>query len=55
MKDAWGSFVLVTTLLSYPYCHAILVGWTSKNANNVGTRTVSAAVYNSKSAVNHFV
>ncbi|KAF2279653.1 MFS general substrate transporter [Westerdykella ornata] len=46
MRDAWGSFTLVTTLLSYPYCHAILVGWTSKNANNVGTRTVSAAMYN---------
>jgi hypothetical protein len=48
MRDAWGTFALVTTLLSFPYCHAILVGWTSKNANNVGARTVSAAVYNSK-------
>ncbi|KAL4937219.1 hypothetical protein BDV06DRAFT_232721 [Aspergillus oleicola] len=46
MSDAWGTYAIMTTLLSYPYCHAILVGWTSKNSNNVGTRTVSAAVYN---------
>lgn len=47
MIDAWGTYAIMTVLLSYPYCHAILVGWTSKNSNNVGTRTVSAAVYNS--------
>ncbi|KAL4780016.1 major facilitator superfamily domain-containing protein [Aspergillus varians] len=46
MIDAWGTYAIMTILLSYPYCHAILVGWTSKNSNNVGTRTVSAAVYN---------
>ncbi|RAK73474.1 allantoate permease [Aspergillus fijiensis CBS 313.89] len=46
MNNAWGTFGLVTTLLCYPYCHAILVGWTSKNSNNVGTRTISAALYN---------
>ncbi|KAL4950728.1 major facilitator superfamily domain-containing protein [Aspergillus filifer] len=46
MVDAWGTYATMTILLSYPYCHAILVGWTSKNSNNVGTRTVSAAVYN---------
>ncbi|KAG4031430.1 hypothetical protein MFRU_009g02030 [Monilinia fructicola] len=43
---AWDTYALVTVLLSYPYCHAILVGWTSKNANNVGTRSVSSAMYN---------
>jgi hypothetical protein len=47
MIDAWGTYSIMTVLLSYPYAHAILVGWTSKNSNNVGTRTVSAAVYNS--------
>jgi hypothetical protein len=46
LKNAWGTYALVTVLLSYPYCHAILVGWTSKNANNVGARSVSAAFYN---------
>ncbi|KAL4756807.1 major facilitator superfamily domain-containing protein [Aspergillus foveolatus] len=46
MIDPWGTYAVMTILLSYPYCHAILVGWTSKNSNNVGIRTVSAAVYN---------
>lgn len=46
IDEKWGTFALVTVLLSYPYCHAILVAWTSKNSNNVGTRSVSAALYN---------
>ncbi|KAL4793540.1 major facilitator superfamily domain-containing protein [Aspergillus venezuelensis] len=46
MVDAWGTYAVMKILLSYPYCHAILVGWTSKNSKNVGARTVSAAVYN---------
>ncbi|KAE8371481.1 major facilitator superfamily domain-containing protein [Aspergillus bertholletiae] len=46
MENAWGTYAVVTVLLSYPYCHAIVVGWASKNSNNVGTRTVSAALYN---------
>ncbi|KAI8633550.1 MFS general substrate transporter [Xylariaceae sp. FL1651] len=44
--DAWGTYALVTILLSYPYCHAILVAWVSKNSNSVGSRSVSAAIYN---------
>ncbi|RFU79732.1 allantoate permease [Trichoderma arundinaceum] len=46
MVNQWGTYALVTVLTSYPYCHAILVGWASKNSNNVGTRSVSAAIYN---------
>ncbi|RAL12906.1 uncharacterized protein BO97DRAFT_450916 [Aspergillus homomorphus CBS 101889] len=46
MTNAWGTFGVVTTLLRYPYCHAILVGWISKDSNNVGMRTISAALYN---------
>lgn len=46
LKDKWATYAVTTVLLSYPYCHAILVGWTSKNANNVGARSVSAAFYN---------
>ncbi|KAH8913098.1 MFS general substrate transporter [Coniochaeta sp. PMI_546] len=44
--DKWGTYALVTVLISYPYAHAILVGWASKNSNNVGARSVSAALYN---------
>ncbi|EAW12293.1 putative MFS transporter [Aspergillus clavatus NRRL 1] len=46
MTSPWGTYAVVTVMLCYPYCHAILVGWTSKNANNVATRSVSAAIYN---------
>ena len=44
--DAWGTFSLITVLLSYPYCHAIVVAWASRNSGSVRTRSVSAAVYN---------
>ena len=46
MKDAWGTFALITVLLSYPYCHAIVVAWASRNSGSVRTRSVSAAFYN---------
>ncbi|KAK0108166.1 hypothetical protein ONS95_002988 [Cadophora gregata] len=46
MKDVWGTYALTMTLLSYPYYHAINVGWASKNSNNVDSRSVSTALYN---------
>jgi predicted MFS family arabinose efflux permease len=46
IKNQWGTYALITVLLSYPYCHAINVGWVSTNSNNVGSRSVSAALYN---------
>ncbi|KAF9767783.1 hypothetical protein IL306_015008 [Fusarium sp. DS 682] len=42
----WIRYALLTGLLSYPYCHAILVGWNAKNSNSVRTRAISAALYN---------
>lgn len=42
----WVRYALITGLLSYPYCHAILVGWNAKNSNSVRTRAVAAALYN---------
>lgn len=42
----WARYGIMTGLLSYPYCHAILVGWNARNSNAVRTRAVSAALYN---------
>ena len=44
--NPWIRYVLLSGLLSYPYCHAILVGWNARNSNAVRTRAVSAALYN---------
>lgn len=44
--EAWHTFALITVLLSYPYCHAIVVSWASRNSGSVRTRSVSAALYN---------
>ncbi|OJJ04056.1 hypothetical protein ASPVEDRAFT_891342 [Aspergillus versicolor CBS 583.65] len=41
----WGSYALVTVILSYPTPHPMQVGWCSSNSNTVRTRTVSAALY----------
>ncbi|KAF2420212.1 MFS general substrate transporter [Tothia fuscella] len=45
-KEQWRTYALIVVLLSYPYCHAINVGWASKNSNNVGSRSISTALYN---------
>lgn len=42
----WLRYGLMTGILSYPYCHAIVAGWNAKNSNSVRTRAVSAALYN---------
>ncbi|KAK4184324.1 permease of the major facilitator superfamily [Podospora australis] len=42
----WVRYALLTGVVSYPYCHAILVGWNARNSNAVRTRAVSAALYN---------
>ncbi|KAL1600634.1 hypothetical protein SLS60_007021 [Paraconiothyrium brasiliense] len=44
--NPWIRYALLSGLLSYPYCHAILVGWNATNSNSVRTRAVSAAFYN---------
>ncbi|KKA25138.1 hypothetical protein T310_0843 [Rasamsonia emersonii CBS 393.64] len=46
LSEPWPTFALITVLLSYPYCHAIVVAWTSTNSGSVRTRSISAAAYN---------
>lgn len=46
LENIWGTYAILTVLLSAPYIHAILVSWCSRNSNTVRTRTVSAALYN---------
>jgi hypothetical protein len=42
----WVRYAMLSGVNGIPYTHSILVGMTSRNANSVGTRAVSAAVYN---------
>ncbi|KAF8588151.1 allantoate permease [Ramaria rubella] len=44
--NPWIYFAVATVLLSYPYTHAIQVGWCSRNAGAVASRTVNASLYN---------
>ncbi|CAK7216386.1 hypothetical protein SBRCBS47491_002806 [Sporothrix bragantina] len=45
-ENKWIVYAIVTVLLAYPSNHSVQVGWTSRNANTVRTRTVSTAMYN---------
>lgn len=42
----WIYFAVVTLIAGAPYVHPIQVAWASTNSYGVGTRTVSASLYN---------
>lgn len=42
--NPWIFFGLASGLLAYPYTHPIQVGWCSRNAGAVASRTVNASV-----------
>ncbi|KAI0778763.1 MFS general substrate transporter [Trametes elegans] len=42
----WIYFAVVTLVAGFPYVHPIQVAWASTNSSGVGTRTVSASIYN---------
>ncbi|KAF8156780.1 allantoate permease [Crassisporium funariophilum] len=45
-RNPWLQYGLSSVLLMYPYTHPIQVGWCSRNAGAVASRTVSASIYN---------
>ncbi|PIL31406.1 MFS general substrate transporter [Ganoderma sinense ZZ0214-1] len=42
----WAYFAVVTLITGFPYVHPVQVAWASTNSGGVGTRTVSASIYN---------
>ncbi len=42
----WIYFAVVTLIVGYPSVHPVQVAWASTNSYAVGTRTVSASLYN---------
>ncbi|KAI0073949.1 MFS general substrate transporter [Panus rudis PR-1116 ss-1] len=42
----WVYYAVVTLITAYPYVHPVQVAWASTNSSGVGTRTVSASLYN---------
>ncbi len=42
----WVYFAVVTLIAGFPYVHPVQVAWASTNSYSVGTRTVSASIYN---------
>ncbi|KAH9931993.1 MFS general substrate transporter [Epithele typhae] len=42
----WAYYAVVTLITGFPYIHPIQVAWASTNSSSVGTRTLSASMYN---------
>ncbi|KAL1862786.1 hypothetical protein VTK73DRAFT_6645 [Phialemonium thermophilum] len=42
----WLTWAMISLLLAAPLAHPVQVGWVSRNANTVRSRTVGAALYN---------
>jgi len=42
----WVYFAVVSLIAGFPYVHPVQVAWASTNSYSVGTRTVSASIYN---------
>ncbi|KAI0756305.1 MFS general substrate transporter [Daedaleopsis nitida] len=42
----WVYYAVVTLITGFPYVHPVQVAWASTNSSGVGTRTVSASIYN---------
>ncbi|AEY97432.1 FAER444Wp [Eremothecium gossypii FDAG1] len=43
--NAWGTYAIMIVLLAAPFTNPICVGWVSKNANSIKTRTVACATF----------
>lgn len=44
--SSWVYFAVVTLITGFPYVHPVQVAWASTNSFSVGTRTISASIYN---------
>lgn len=45
-RSPWATWILSVLVYAQPYCHALIVAITSRNAGTVRTRTVASALYN---------
>lgn len=45
-RSPWATWILCVLVYAQPYCHALIVAITSRNAGTVRTRTVASALYN---------
>ena len=46
LVNHWGTYVVLTICLGYPYIHAMMVSACSRNSQSIKTRTVSSSLYN---------